>query len=44
MITNYGGKLSACIKAYREGGRVRVAFTKREEREGLRSEKGKGYD
>lgn len=44
MITNYGGKLSACIKACREGGRVRAAFMKREEREGLRSEKGIGYD
>lgn len=35
MITNYGGKLSACIKACREGGRVRAAFLKREAREGV---------
>lgn len=36
MITNYGGKLSACIKACREGGRVRAAFMKREPREGVK--------
>lgn len=45
MITNYGGKLSACIKACREGGRVRAAFMKREAREReLRSESLIGYD
>lgn len=35
MITNYGGKLSACIRAWREGGRVGAAFLKREAAEGV---------
>lgn len=35
MITNYGGKLSACIRAWREGARVGAAFLKREAAEGV---------
>lgn len=42
MITNYGGKLSACIRARREGGRVGAAFLKREAAEGVNGWKKNG--